>query len=243
VTVQLGYADILIPVMSGRIRGISPTFPEASPPTIQISGTDAMQNLKDSKPRAGQPVYYRDRADWQIVQEVAQRAPNNMQVHIPDKTGPRHHLVVQKNQDDAAFLMERAKRIDYDCYVTSDAAAGTQTLHFEPPSDGRNNVPLRVVQLAYGPGLAAEEHRAAAAAAAAGIGTAAAGSPLTPSLIEFTPTLTAANQVSRLTVRGWDPRTKRSINVTATGGSLPTGQAGGLTGRLRPPQRSGGART
>ena len=32
-----------------------------------------------------------------------------------------------------------------------------------------------------------------------------------PNLIRFTPTLTAASQVRRLTVYGWDPRTKQSI--------------------------------
>jgi phage protein D len=223
VAIQLGYADKLFPVVSGPIISLSPAFPESSAPTIRISGTDGMQKLKDSKPRPGQPVFYRNQADWQIAEQVAQRAPNNMQVDIPLKTGPVHQLVVQKNQDDASFLMERAKRIDYNCYVTSDAVTGTQTLHFAPPSDGRNGMPVRAFQLAYGPGLAAEEQRAAQN------GT-ATGRPLTPNLIEFTPTLTAASQVSRLTVRGWDPRTKQSIDVTATVNDLPSGQGSGLTG-------------
>jgi len=224
VAIQLGYADKLFPVVSGQILSLSPAFPESGAPTIRISGTDTMQTLKDSKPRPGQPVFYQDKADWEIVEQVVQRAPGNLQVDVPDKSGPKHHLVVQKNQDDASFLMERAKRIDYHCHVTSDAVAGTQTLYFGPPADGRSGVPVRAFQLAYGPGLAAEEQRAAQA------GTTAAGNPLTPNLIEFTPTLTASSQVSRLTVRGWDPRTKQSIGVTATVDDLPSGQGGGLTG-------------
>ena len=235
--IQLGYADKLFPVMSGQITSLSPVFPESGSPTIRISGTDGMQKLKDSKPRPGHPVYYKDKADWEIAQQVAQRAPNRMHVHIPDKTGPRHHLVVQKNQDDASFLMERAKRIDYDCYVTSVVVVRTktlhfeQTLHFEPPSDGRNGTPVRAFRLAYGPGLAAEQQRAAAAPA---------GSPLLPNLIEFTPTLTAAAQVSRLTVRGWDPRTKQSISVAATVDDLPSGRGGGLTGPAAATEALGG---
>ena len=138
VAIQLGYADKLISVVSGPILSLSPAFPESGAPTIRISGTDMMQKLKDSKPRPGQPVFYQDKADWQIVEQVVQRATGNIQVDVPDKTGPQHHLVVQKNQDDASFLMERAKRIDYDCYVTSDAVTETQTLHFGPPTDGRN---------------------------------------------------------------------------------------------------------
>jgi uncharacterized protein len=226
VVIELGYADELVSVVAGQITTLNPAFPASSSPTIRISGTDGMQKLKDSKPRPGQQVYYKNKADWEIAEQIARRAPNKMQVDIPDKTGPQHPLVVQKNQDDASFLMERAKRIDYDCYVTSDVAAGTQTLHFAPPADGRNGTPVRAFRLAYGPGLAAEQRRAAIGS---GNGVAAAG-PLLPNLIEFTPTLTAAAQVSRLTVRGWDPRTKKAIDVTATAGNLPSGRGGGLTG-------------
>lgn len=234
VAIQLGYAGQLVPVASGPITSLNPAFPESGAPTIRISGTDGMQKLKDSKPRPGEQVFYRNKADWQIAEQVARRAPNNMQVCTPDTSGLPHQLVVQKNQDDALFLMERAKRIDYDCYVTSDAVTGTQTLHFEPPADGRNGVPVRAFQLAYGPGLAAEEQRAAQAS------TAATGSPLMPNLIEFTPTLTAASQVSRLTVRGWDPRTKQSINVSATVDDLPSGQGSGLTGPAAATEALGG---
>jgi len=227
VAIKLGYADgELVPVVSGPISSLSPSFPQSGAPTIRISGTDGMQKLKDSKPRPGQQVFHKDKADWEIVQEVAQRAPGQMQVDIPVQNDLKHPFVVQKNQDDASFLMERAKRIDYDCYVTSDVVAGTQTLHFAPPADGRNGSPVRMFRLAYGPGLAAEQHRAATGA---GTGVATAG-PLLPNLIEFTPTLTAAAQVSSLTVRGWDPRTKTSIGVTATADDLPTGQGSGLTG-------------
>jgi phage protein D len=224
VAVQLGYAGTLIPVVSGQIIALHPSFPESSSPTIGISGTDGMQKLKDSKPRAGQAVYYRDKADWEIAQEVAQRQPSRMRFSAPNTSGPRHQLVVQKNQDDASFLMERAKRIDYNCYVTSNEVTGAQTLHFEPPPDGRSGAPVRAFRLAYGPGLAAEEHRAILN------GTAALAGPLVPNLISFTPTLTAASQVSRLTVRGWDPRTKQPIQVAATVNDLPSGQGSGLSG-------------
>ena len=234
VAVQLGYADKLVAVVSGQILALRPTFPESSSPTIGISGTDGMQKLKDSKPRPGQAFQYFNKKDWEIAEMVAQRQPDKMQVSVPDKTGPRHQFVVQKNQDDASFLMERAKRIDYDCYVTSDTVAGTQTLHFEPPPDGRNGAPVRAFRLAYGPGLAAEEQRAAQS------GTAAAGGPLVPNLIRFTPTLTAASQVSRLTVYGWDPRTKQSIQATATVDNLPGGTGGGLTGPAAATKALGG---
>ena len=37
-----------------------------------------------------------------------------------------------------------------------------------------------------------------------------------PSLIEFRPTIAAANQVKSVTVRGWDVETKKPIEVKAT---------------------------
>lgn len=233
VVVKLGYADNVVPVVSGQISSLRPSFPESSSPTIGISGTDGMQKLKDSKPRAGQLMYYRSKADWEIAQEIAQR--NKMKASVPNKTGQPHPLVVQKNQNDASFLVERATRIDYDCYVTSDTVTGTQTLHFEPSPDGRNGGPVRVFRLAYGPGLAAEEQRQALN------GTAAAGTgPLVPNLISFAPTLTAADQVSKVTVRGWDPRTKQAIGVTATVDNLPSGMGSGLTGPAAATEALGG---
>ena len=138
VTVQLGYADKLIAVVSGQISSAVPHFPG-----VRLADHRDQRHRRDAETQGQQAAP--GRADLLPQQgrlgdrpEVAQRQPDNMQVSVPDKTGPRHQLVVQKNQDDASFLMERAKRIDYDCYVTSDAVAGTQTLHFVPPPDGRN---------------------------------------------------------------------------------------------------------
>ena len=88
VAIKLGYAGQLVPVVSGQITSLSPAFPQSGAPTIRISGTDALQKLKDSKPRPGQQVYYKNKKDWEIVQQVAQRAPNKMRVFIPDTTGP-----------------------------------------------------------------------------------------------------------------------------------------------------------
>lgn len=118
-----------------------------------------------------------------------------------DTDGPRHELVVQRNLDDATFLMERAKRIDYDVFVLTDPESGEDTLHFVKPRDGRDGSPIRVYELVWG-----------------------------ESLINFNPTLTAARQVSSVTVRGWDPRTKSTITYTATEQDLPGGSGGGTSG-------------
>jgi phage protein D len=204
VTVKLGYAEKLITVATGTISTLSPAFPDSAAPTVVISGVDGMMALKDRKPADGEASYYRNVTDAQIAQQVAQR--NRLAARVDD-TGPTYELVVQKAQDDAAFLMERAKRIDYDCYILPDEASGVQTLHFVRPTDGRDGGGLRVFRLAYAPGLSTGP---------------SAPTGVVPNLLDFTPTLTISGQVGKVTVRGWDPRTKQQIVATASSQDLPS---------------------
>jgi phage protein D len=210
VAVQLGYADKLLTVVTGTISTVSPAFPDSASPTVAISGVDGLLRLKDRKPAETEPKIYRQVTDWQIAEQVAAR--NQLRV-VVTREGPTHEQVVQKNQDDATFLMERAKRIDFDCFLLADADSGQDTLYFIRPTDGRDGRPVRAYRLAYAPGLT----------------TGSGGQPadLVPNLLSFTPTLTLSQQVGKLTVRGWDPRTKQAITFTATAEHLPPAPAGG----------------
>jgi len=106
--------------------------------------------------------------------------------------------VVQKNQDDAQFLMERAKRIDFDCFIRICPKTGRDTLHFISPTDARDGSKVRVYVFEWG-----------------------------KSLINFNPVLKLGQQVSKVTVRGWDPRTKKPISYTAGPDDLPKSSGGG----------------
>jgi len=207
VAVRLGYADQLLTVATGTISTLSPKFSDSASPTVGVSGVDGMLRFKDRKPAENEPKIYRGLADWQIAQQIAQR--NHLRIEVTEE-GPTHDIVVQKNQDDASFLMERAKRIDFDCYVLPDPVSGEEVLYFIKPTDGRDSRPIRVFRLAYAPGLTT--------------GPTALPEGLIPNLLEFTPTLTVSQQVGKLTVRGWDPRTKQPIAFTATAENLPAGQ-------------------
>jgi uncharacterized protein len=204
VAIQVGYADKLLTVVTGMITTLSPAFPDGASPTVAISGVDGLMRLKDRKPADAEGKIYRNVADWQIAEKIAAR--NHLRV-VVTREGPTHEQVVQKNQDDATFLMERAKRVDFDCFLLADQASGQDTLYFIRPTDGRDGRPVRVYQLAYAPGLS----------------TGPSGQPagLVPNLISFTPTLTVSRQVGKVTVRGWDPRTKQAISFTATAEHLP----------------------
>ena len=207
VSVRLGYADKLLTVATGTISTLAPKFPDGASPTVSVSGVDGMLKLKDRKPAENEEKIYLNMPDWRIAEQIAQR--NKLRI-VTTQEGPTHDRVVQKNQDDASFLMERAKRLDFDCFLLPDPDTGEETLFFIKPTDGRDGRPIRLYRLTYQPGLTT--------------GPSAQPEGLIPNLLDFTPTLTVSQQVSKLTVRGWDPRTKQQIAFTATAENLPAGQ-------------------
>ena len=143
----MGYADRLRSMMRGQITSLAPKFPESGPPTLAVSGLDGMLQLRDRKPGEGETKKYEHMADWEIAQVIAER--NGLRADVTQE-GEVHDLVVQKNQDDAQFLMERAKRIDFDCFVLTDPDTGEDTLYFVKPPDGREDTRTRVLRLRVG---------------------------------------------------------------------------------------------
>lgn len=198
VEIQMGYADKLLPMVEGRITSISPRFPESGPPTVAVAGLDGLVVLSHRRPGEGEAKSYRNLTDGDIAMRIAER--NQLRCEA-DTDGPQHELVVQGDQDDASFLLERAKRIDYDVFVRTDPESGESILHFVKPTDGRDGRPIQVYELVWG-----------------------------ESLITFTPTITAAQQVSSVTVRGWDPRAKQVIEATATAADLVAAGGTGTSG-------------
>lgn len=198
VHVMLGYADRLYSMVTGQITTLTPRFPESGQPTLGVSGLDGMQTLRDRKPVDSDARQWVQMTDWEIIQEIAQR--NNLRA-VVTKEGEKRDLVVQRNLDDAQFVMERAKRIDFDCFIYTDPDSGDAELHFEKPTDARDSKTERVYSFEWG-----------------------------KSLIYFNPTLTIARQISQVTVRGWDPATKQEIKGTATKDDLPGSGKGGTSG-------------
>lgn len=198
--VKIGYAGKLVSVLRGIVTSLAPQFPESGPPTLSVGCQDSLVKLKGRKPAEGEQKKYVDMADWEIAQAVAQR--NGLRFNGTQE-GPQHELVMQKNQDDAQFLLERAKRIDYDCFIGVDPQTGEDQLNFIKPTDGRDGRPIRVYTFEWG-----------------------------KSLMNFSPTLNLAHQVGKVTVRGWDQANKKAIEYTATKDDLPElpGAGGGESG-------------
>ena len=198
VHVSMGYADELRSMLRGQISSLSPRFPESGPPTLNVTVLDGMLKLRDRQPQPSDVKRFESKADWEIAEIIARR--NGLKSEVTQE-GETHDDVVQKNQDDAQFLMERAKRIDFDCYVQTDPDTGDDVLYFVKPKDGRDARPIRIYRLVWG-----------------------------ESLITFSPTLTLARQVESVTVRGWNPRTKSVITGTASASDLPGSAGSGTSG-------------
>lgn len=198
IEVWMGYANRLFSMVKGQVTALTPQFPASGSPTLSVSGLDGMFLLKDRKPLPSDQKLFVNMADWEIAQVIAKR--NGLQVNVT-KGLEKHDQVVQKNQDDVQFLMERAKRIDYDCYIDNDPTTGAATLNFVTPTDSREGQKATYYEFTWG-----------------------------TSLISFSPQLTLSKQVSQLTVRGWDPKTKQTIVATATPANLPGGGGDGTSG-------------
>jgi phage protein D len=194
VEVLMGYAGRVVSMVKGQISSWSPQFPASGSPTLSVSGMDAMFLLKNRKPLPGDQKIFVNMADEEIAQVIATRNQLRLKTVPPTQ---KHDQVVQKNQDDGQFLMERAKRIDYDCFIAVDPTSRLATLNFAPPTDSRAAQQATYYEFNWG-----------------------------TSLISFSPRLSLSDQVSQVTVRGWDPRTKRPIVAVATAADLPTGGTG-----------------
>lgn len=137
VAVEMGYADApaLAKMMSGEITAFDPQFPASGAPTITVRGLDRLHRMRNrprSEPWKGK--------DSDIAKKIAQR--NDLKA-VVDDTVISHAAVPQQNIDDIAFLVERAKRINFEVFVRDD------TLHFVKTREGQDPT----LKLAYGTSL------------------------------------------------------------------------------------------
>ena len=192
VRLSMGYKGHNVSLITGRISSLTAYFPEDGDPMLRISGLDDLWQLRDRKPQVGDLKQFAEMADHEVVRIVASRnGINRTDIH-PE--GVTHPVSIQKNQEDASFLLERAYRRDSDLYVRNDPQSGESTLCFKPPTDSRDATAIRSFVFKWG-----------------------------KDLVEFKSRLTVAKQVGKLTVRGWNPQKKEVISYTATTSDLPAG--------------------
>lgn len=133
VEVSLGYGDVLEAVIAGEITALEPTFSAAGPPTLIVRGYDKRHRLNTARGTRS----FLGQKDSDIAAQVGGNA--GLAVAATD-SGVTHPYVLQNNETDLNFLLERARRIHYELAMDGDTllfrpvantAAGAVTLTLE----------------------------------------------------------------------------------------------------------------
>jgi phage protein D len=127
VTIHMGYVDQLQPLFTGEITRISPDFPESGTPTISVEGYSYLHRLKgETTTRTFQDV-----TDKQIAEIIARDLGLTLEA---EDTGTKHPYIIQYNQTNLAFLLERAQKIRFEMLVDG------QTLIFRKANNDASKV-------------------------------------------------------------------------------------------------------
>ncbi len=174
VKIEASHADgHKILLMEGEITGIEPVFEEHKPTEFVVRGYDVSHRLY----REIKSVSYLNKKDSDLASEIAQKAGLQSQV---DVTQTVYEHIYQHNQSDLAFLMQRARRIGYECFVDQG------TLYFRKPTTDSGNLKLE-----WG-----------------------------NDLLFFRPSMSLAEQVDEVVVKGWDVEKQAAIIGRAQSGKL-----------------------
>lgn len=199
VEVRMGYGDELTLMLRGNFTTLEPRFPASGAPTLTVRGLNVLHRLR----RKQYSTTWGDKRDSEIAENIAtlvdrnlggRRFPVPIEVNAEAKgREPPLPYVAQQNQYDIDFLLGRARERGYVVVMLEGDAQATRAiardrrLYFGP---SQANMPgLRAVTYELERGI---------------------------SLLDFTPTLTTANQVRSVTVNGWNRQTRRAIRETVS---------------------------
>ncbi|SFR68983.1 hypothetical protein SAMN04487947_3537 [Halogeometricum rufum] len=145
VTVSLGYGDTLVPMVVGTVESAEPKFPADGVPTVDVSGYGRLHELMTG---TNTETWDRDTVedrvtDSNVVRKVLERGGYGFSKVVIDETDLEFPRIVQDNKTDYQFVKQRAKRYNYEVFVTTDA------FHFREPREDRS----ADFELAYGESL------------------------------------------------------------------------------------------
>ena len=132
--VKIGFADNLKSLIKGEVTVIEPEFHETEAPTLKIHGYDLLHRFR----RGRKTRSFTQMKDSQVAEQIARDLQLRAQV---EDTQVVHEYLLQNNQTDVDFLLERARRIRYEVTVQD------KTLRFRKAA---NNKPGEVVSVEYG---------------------------------------------------------------------------------------------
>ncbi len=197
VTVQMGYTGDLRVMLTGYITTLEPNFPGSGAPTLTVRGLNVLHQLR-TKQYTYAWTKKKDSAIADNIQTLRDEQTNKKRFPLPIKINskakqdePELDYVSQDNQYDIDFLLARARQRGYVVLIQEEdkhVKGSKKQLYFGPSEEKNKTAGLDdIIELEWG-----------------------------LSLIDFKPTLTTANQIRSVTVRGWDRRTKKLIKETVT---------------------------
>jgi phage protein D len=202
VELWMGYygQDSMRLMIQGEITSLRPNFPASGQPTLAISGLNVLHTLRKKQ----ESHAYIGLKDSQIAKQIGGRLGVKVETDSnAEASEEKYDYLLQNNQYDIVFLIDRARHIGYDLFVKEQGANGSSrpsVLYFGPSP----NLRQVVYKLTWG-----------------------------KSLIQFQPTLTTAKQVGTVVVRAWSVKEKKLIEATATRQSIQTKGVGAKGGEAQ----------
>ncbi len=121
--------EVATTLVKGEVTALEPIYQEGMVSELVIRGYDRSHRLyRETKSRA-----FLNKKDSDLASELAQGAGLSAQV---EATSTVYEHIYQHNQSDLAFLMQRAWRIGYECFVEDGK------LYFRKPPTGSASVTL-----------------------------------------------------------------------------------------------------
>ena len=127
----MGYFGRLRLMLKGEITSLRPAFPSGGGSTLTISGMNTMYKLRTRQ----ESHIYENKTDSQVAKEIGDRLGLDFVADPKGETELKY--LIQDNQYDIIFLMERARRIGYDIYVEEAPKGGRPKLTFKKSTDVR----------------------------------------------------------------------------------------------------------
>jgi phage protein D len=114
-------------MITGEITSLKPTFPAAGQPTLGITGLSLLHRLRTEQVSET----YEKLTDTQIARRIEQRLGVKLETDAAASASEQPYpYIIQDNQYDIVFLMERARRIGYDLFVEEKPSGSV--LYFGP---------------------------------------------------------------------------------------------------------------
>lgn len=193
---KMGYGSELVSLMKGTTTTLEPSFPSGGAPTLTVRTLNALHQLRTKQHRDHWPNTRVARGQVKIsriAQDIGQRRNQDgcafpLPVRIDQQAMNREPVLdylAQDNQFDIDFLLLQARKIGYVVYldhIENPDGSLRDALYFGPSDARHPGLPDVSYELRWG-----------------------------ISLIDFTPKLTTANQVSAVEIRGWNRQTNRAI--------------------------------